>query len=411
MADTADVATLATRMPPRFDPLSPDVLDDPYPAYARLRAAGPVSRAGPGIWALNRHADIAAALRDERLGHRFSDEFRRPFTTEGGPASALLQGIVSSLQPPEHTRVRQLLSKSFTPSVVRGLRGSIGATADRLLAAALERGTFDAVADLSLPLQISVGCELLGIPDSHRDEIWPRATALGRAFIPFVPAGPDETADDVAVTWLREFVTDMVARRRRHPGDDLLSRMLYVERGGDRLSDSELVDNAIFLFFAGFETSMYLLCLAATLLATHPGEFARLRADRSLVPAAVEEFLRYDPPIQWMARIALAPLTVGDTTVRPGRVVLLLLGSANRDEDVFANPGKLDIGRQPNQHLGFGGGIHHCLGVNLARTQGAVVLGRLLGQCSDLRPAGQPVRRPHPNLRGYESVPVTLVPA
>jgi cytochrome P450 len=405
------VDTLAARMPPRFDPLTPDVLDDPYPTYARLRAAGPAGRAGPGIWALTRYADIVAALRDERLGHRFSDDFRRPFATAGGPASVLLQGIVSSLQPPEHTRVRQLLSKALTPSIVRGLRAHIAREADRLLGSALERGTLDAVADLSLPLQISVGCELLGIPADQRDEIWPRAAALGRAFIPFVPAGQRAAADDEAVRWLRGCVGDLLAQRRRRASGDLLSRMLQVEWAGQRLTEGELIDNAIFLFFAGFETSMHLVCLVATLLARHPGQFARLRADRSLIPTAVEEFLRYDAPIQWMARIALSPLTVGASTIRPGRVVLLLLGSANRDADAFPDPDRLDVGRQPNQHLSFGGGIHHCLGVQLARTQGTMVLDRLLALCVGVEPAGEPTRRRHPNLRGYEGVPVALIPA
>jgi cytochrome P450 len=413
LANVEERGTTATRLAPRFDPLAPDVVDDPYPAYARLRAAGAVSRAGPGMWAVTGYADVAALLRDERLGHRFSDEFRRPFTSAGGPASALLSGIVSSLEPPTHTRVRHLLSKALAPSMVRDLRGYLAAEVDRLLDAAIGRGTADAVTDLSLPLQISVGCEMLGIPARYRAEIWPRAMALGRAFIPFVPAGGDggePTADDDAVRWLRDCVAELLAQRRRQPGEDLLSRMLRVEHAGTRLDEAELIDNAIFLFFAGFETSMYLVSLAATLLAGHPDQFDRLRTDHTLIPTAVEEFLRYDAPIQWMARIALAPLPVGTTTIRAGRVVLLVLGSANRDERQFTDPDRLDVGRRPNQHLSFGGGIHHCLGVNLARVQGAVVLDRLLTRCAAIEPAADPVRRPHPNLRGYTSIPVRLVP-
>ena len=238
--------------------------------------------------------------------------------------------------------------------------------------------------------------------------------SLGRAFIPFVAAAPDpagDRADDDAVSWLRAAVAELLAERRHRPGEDGLSRMLRVEHNGSRLTESELIDNAIFLFFAGFETSMYLVCLAAELLSRHPGQYARLRADRSLIPTAVEEFLRFDAPIQWMARIALAPLRVGTATIRPGRVVLLLLGSANRDERRFTTPDRLDVGRRPNPHLSFGGGIHRCLGVQLARAQAAIVLERLVRRCAAIATAGPPVRRPHPNLRGYAGVPVRLCAA
>lgn len=397
---------------PRFDALEPDVLDNPFPTYARLREAAAVCRAGPGMWGVTRYAEVSELVRDHRLGHRFPDGFRRPFAADDGPASALLQGIVSSLEPPGHTRIRHLLSKALSPAVIRELRPYVAAETDRLLGPALQRRHFDAVRDLALPLQVSVGCELLGIPADLREEIWPRAMALGRAFIPFVPPSDDSgTADDDAVRWLRARVSDLLDERRARPHDDLLSRMLTVEIGGDRLSRAEQVDNAIFLFFAGFETSMYLTSLACALLPREPAQLARLYADRTLLPTAVEELLRYDAPIQWMARIALEPVTVGETTIRPGRVVLLLLGSANRDARQFRHPDRLDVGRRPNPHLSFGGGIHHCLGVNLARVQGAAVLDRLLSRCAAIEPAGEPTRRPHPNLRGYEHVPVAVRPA
>jgi cytochrome P450 len=360
---------------------------------------------------MSRYAEVSALLHDERLGHRFSDQFRRPFAAEGGAANALLQGIVSSLDPPEHTRVRRLLAKAIDRKSIRDLCTRLRPEVDRLLDRALAADRIDAVADLALPLQISAGCELLGLPSSVRHEVWPRAMSLGRAFIPFVPADGRNPADDDAVRWLRQMVADLLDERRRRPGHDVISRLLQVEHQVECLTDEERIDNAIFLFFAGFETSMYIASLAAALFARHPAQYDRVRADGTLVPTAVEELLRFDAPIQWMARLALAPLSIGDVVVRPGRVVLLLLGSANRDENQFTAPDEFDVGRSPNSHVSFGGGPHHCLGLHLARTQGAMLLGRLAARCAALEPAGPPLRRVHPNLRGYTSVPVRLVPA
>jgi cytochrome P450 len=200
-------------------------------------------------------------------------------------------------------------------------------------------------------------------------------------------------------------VRELLADRRRRPGDDVLSRL------AGRLPDDEIVDNAIFLLFAGFETAMYLVTSGLALLTRFPGQLARLKADRSLLPTAVEEIVRYDAPIQSMARMVREPISLGGRTVKPGRALLLLIGSANHDALVFPDPGTFDVGRRPNPHLAFGGGAHHCLGVALARLEGQVVLERLLTRFAEIEAAGPPVRRLHPNLRGYASVPLTVRPA
>lgn len=405
-----DAAATST-LPPRFDAFAPEVLDDPYPVYARLRAAAAACRGGPATWVVTRHRDVADLLRDRRLGHTFPDGFRTPFTVAGGSADRLLRHIVSSLDPPDHTRVRRAVGRALNPTVVRDLRPRLTALVGGLLDGAAARGGFDAVADLALPMQITAGCDLLGVPGPDRDEVWPRAIALGRAFIPMASAADAARADDGSASWLSAYVRDLLDRRRREPADDVVSRLLAARADGERISDDEIVDSAVFLLFAGFETAMYLVTHGLTLLSRFPDQYARLRADRALVPVAVEEILRHDAPIQSMARIVQEPIEIDGRPVRPGRALLLLIGSANRDERVYADPDRFDVGRRPNPHLAFGGGAHHCLGVGLARAQGDVVLSGLLDRFAAIEPAGPVVRRPHPNLRGHAAVPVRVTPS
>jgi cytochrome P450 len=399
---------VAVGLPPRLHPLDPVLLDNPYPTYARLRRASALCRGGPATWAVMRYAEVAALLRDPRVGHEFPDEFQRPFTQVGGQPNLELPRIVSALEPPQHTRIRNLISKALSPAVIRRMSGRIRQRADQLLDVALDRGEMDAFADLALPLQVSVACELVGVPERDRAAVSRHAMDLGRALIliPFVSEVRGN--GEAEARWLREYVTRLVAERERRPRTDLVSRLLTVRRDGDRLTADEIVDNVVFLFFAGFETSIHLVANGCAALLRFPDQLARLRADRSLIPSAVEEILRYDAPIQWIARMTAAPVDIGGRTVKRGRVLLLVLASANHDDRRFAHPEQLDVARQPNPHLSFGGGIHHCLGVVLARTQGAIVFDRLLERCAALEAAGPPVLRAHPNLRGYSRVPVMV---
>jgi cytochrome P450 len=423
MLDPRLEATLSTQValtqPPRVDPLGPLLRVDPYPAYRRLRAAGAVCRAGPGTYAVTRYADVAALLRDERVGHDIPEELGRQLPEPEDGVD--LPNLVSVLGPPAHTRIRRLLSRALNPTVVRRMRRRIEERADELVGDALARGGFDALADLAVPLQTTVACELIGVPPEDRAEVCRRAVELGRALIlvPFVDPELGDGADQGR--WLRGYVLDLLAARRRQPRDDLLSHLAGAGvgtgagadngDGADRLTDDEIADNVVFLFFAGFETSIHMVAGGCATLLRFPDQLARLRADRSLLPTAVEEVLRFDPPIQWIARTTSARLELGGRTIRPGRFLLLLLGSANRDERQFADPDRLDIGRHPNPHLSFGGGMHHCLGVQLARAQGAAVFETLLARCAGIELAGEPELRPHPNLRGHLRVPVAVTPA
>ncbi|RJL27218.1 cytochrome P450 [Bailinhaonella thermotolerans] len=398
----------AAHLPPRFDPHDPGLHDDPYPVYARLREAGPLCRGGPAQWVVTRYDEVAALLSDPRLGAELPEAYHR-LSAGPGPAGDFVQRIMLYKDRPAHVRLRRLMGQGFSPGAVRRLRGRIGELADGLLAPALEAGRMDAAEDLALPLPIMVVCELIGIPPGDRAEVRPRAFDLGRAIAASGdPAGRE--AADRAVVWLRDYIGGLLAERRVKPRDDLLSRLLSAQEGDDRLTAGEIVDNVVFLFFAGFETTTSLLGTGCAALLGHPGVLDRLRDDPGLVPTAVEEFLRHDAPIQSRVRLVREPVTVGGRTLRPGRMLLLLIGSANRDERRFPDPDRLDPARSPNPHVSFGGGPHFCLGAALARAEGEIVFTRLARRVADIAPAGPPVRSPGP-LRAFTRLPVALRPA
>ena len=396
-------------LPPRFDHDAPDVLVDPYPSYRELRNAGPLCRFGPGQWGVTRHAEVSALLRDRRLGHGYPPEYRR-FAVGDGPAAEFFGAISIVRDPPEHTKLRGLMSKAFTPALVRGLSARLGELVDELLDPAAETGTLDVAKDLAYPLPITVICELMGVPASDRDLVRPRAADLARGWNTHV-AEADRPAVHDSVVWLREYVGAMLDDRRRAAGDDLLSRMLAAAGDdGTGLTRDEIVDNAVFLFFAGFETTRNMISTGCAALLEHRDQLARLRAEPGLAPSAVEEFLRYDAPVQGAGRMVLEPIEVGGQVIRAGRVLVLLLGSANHDERVYAEPDRLDIGRSPNPQLAFGSGSHFCLGAPLAREEGRVVFQRLLSRFALIEPAGDPVRRftSAGNIRAFESVPLSV---
>jgi len=399
----------AAGKPPRFNPLDPAVLDDPYPTYAELRAAGPLCRFGPGSWGVTRHADVVALQRDPRLGSEFPPAYHA-MSTGDGATSAFFSRIMLYRDPPEHRRLRQLMGKAFSPAVVRGIRSDIEELVDRLLAPALDTGRMDVVTDLAYPLPVLVICRLMGIPAQASDDVRRHAINLGRAFSAIVPPEARGAADE-AVDWLRGYLGELLDQRRRDPGDDLLSHLLRAEEAGETLSHDEIVDNTVFSFFAGFETTVHLITTGFAALLNHPDQLDRLRAEPDLVPTAVDEFLRYDAPIQGTARYVKERLEIGGHTVRQGRVLVLLLGSANHDERVFDAPERLDVGRTPNPHVTFGGGGHLCLGAFLARLEGQVVFDRVARQLATLEPSGNLVRATDTPFRAYATVPVTLKPA
>ena len=396
---------MTTVRTPGFDVRDPDLLADPVGVYARLREAGAVLANGPGQWVVPRYREVAALLKDRRLTKTLPEQYYR-YTVADPELSGFLSGQNLGRRNALATKV---LVSSFSPGLVRRLDASMRRQVDDLLAPGLARGTLDLVTDLALPFPLTVICELLGVPAAERDELWPHAAQLVRAFsdIAFL-TGQDVGAAVAALRWLRAYLADLL--RRGTGGDDLLTRMAATEADGERLTTAEIVDNAITVFYAGFETSMGMITNGMVALLRNPDQLARLRAHPELTGPAVEEMLRYEAPIQVTMRSPLEPVVVAGRTVRPGRVLYLLLGSANRDPEQFADPDRFDVGRTGNQHVSFGAGIYHCLGAALARAEGVAVFERLIAATGAIEFAGEPVRRPRFNFRTYDSVPLRVRP-
>jgi cytochrome P450 len=385
--------------------------DDPYPHYARARAAGRVLGGGPGQWVITHYEDVAALLRDPRLSHEFPEEYHR-MAIGDGPANSFVRRIILNRDPPAHTLLRRVMSQVLSPRYVARLGEPIAAMASDLLEPAVERGRLEVVEELAFPLPVMVACELIGVPAEDRPFIRHWAGELTKAFGVRLDSGERATADE-AVTTLREYVDGMLRDRERGrtpagAGDDLASLLLAAIGRTPEVSRDDVVDNVVFLFFAGFETTVNLIATGAWALLEHPGEQARLRTDRSLLRTAVEEFLRFDGPIPSTSRLVREDLVVAERKLRTGRVVHLLLGSANRDPLKFHDPDRLDLGRHPNPHLGFSGGPHYCLGAALARLESAAAFACLLDRCATLEPDGPARRRLDPSFRTLERVPAAV---
>jgi len=389
-----------------LDFADPEFVRDPYPALARLRERGPVTWHAPtGRWLAAGHAAAGAVLRDRRLGRFWRD--REP-AARWEPFNLLHREQMMENEPPAHTRLRSLVARAFGRGHVARLRPAIAAEAARLLTAA--GSEFDLLADLAEPLAVTVIAELLGVPAADRHRLRPWSAAIVRMY----EVAPTAAAEDAALAACREFagyLRDLAARRAAEPRDDLISHLVAVRDGTDRLSPDELVASAILLLNAGHEASVNALGGGVVALLRHPGELARLRADRALVPTAVEEMIRYDPPLHLFARTAAEPVEIAGVTIPAGGEVAALLGAANRDPAVFAEPAVFDVARDPNPHLGFGAGLHFCLGAPLVRLELQAALAALLDHAPTLALAAEPVQRPTFVLRAYTAVRLTTRPA
>jgi pimeloyl-[acyl-carrier protein] synthase len=377
---------------------------DPYPFYEQLRSAGPVVWASSlGRWLVTGHAEIAEVLRDDR----FSADRRKwqGFAPIIEPAPEGARSMLVT-DPPDHTRLRTLVQQAFTPRTVEQLRPRIETLVEEALRAAEERGGMDLVGDLAYPLPVTVIAELLGVPVQDRASFRRWSDALVGALDPV--ASTDRRAVALAARdALHTYLRRVIAERRAVPRDDLISRLVEAEEQGDRLSGPELLAMGVLLLVAGHETTVNLIGNGVNALLAHPDQLARLQQEPELIEPAVEELLRYDAPVQLTGRVALEELELGGRQVAPGQMVTLLLGAANRDPHVFADPEQLDLGRDPNPHLAFGRGIHFCLGAPLARLEAQIAIGALIRRFPSLRLAGVPKRRPTVTLRGFASLPLT----
>jgi len=370
---------------------------DPYPRYTRWRTAGPLVKGGPGQWGVTRHADVTTLLKDRRLSHEMPKEYT-DYVFGEGPSSAFRQNSLLMKDGPGHLRLRRLVAHAFTPQLTHAIEGWVQRLVEELTAPLRDGAPCDIVETLAYPLPTLVICQLLGIPADARGDV---RTHSAHIF------GADRDASDAAVVWLRDLMDAVLRDRRADPDGDLLDRMLAAGAAPDGLTRDEIVDNAVLLFFAGFETTRHVIAGGAVSLAGRPDQWALLRRDPDrLAPLAVEELLRFDTPIQTLATMVTDPVTIGDVTIKRGHVVHLILGSANRDAAVFEHAEELDITRAPNPHVTFGGAPHRCLGMHLARLETAVVLRTLARSVHELGLAGEPRRTAGSTFAAYERVPV-----
>jgi cytochrome P450 len=316
------------------------------------------------------------------------------------------------LDPPDHTRLRRLVSKAFVPKVVNELTPHITELVDGMLNRVAERGRFDVVDDLAHPLPVTVICRLLGVPIEDEAEFSRASALLAQALDPFFAAtgAPMEGMDQriAAGQWLRNYLHDLIEQRRARPGDDLMSRLIAVEESGDQLTEGEIVSTCSLLLIAGHETTVNLIGNAMLAMLRDPGQWSALAADPQRAPAVIEETLRYDPPVHLVARIAADDMTIGGTDVANGDTMLLLLAAAQRDASEFDLPATFDPDRQAFRHLSFGRGLHFCLGAPLARLEASVALSAVTARFPDAQLAGDPVYKPNVTLRGLASLDVAI---
>ncbi|MEV6209636.1 cytochrome P450 [Kitasatospora sp. NPDC051914] len=394
-----------------FDPWSAAFVAHPYDAYAELREKAPVSWYEPsGQWLVARHADVSALLRDRRLGrtytHRFThEEFGRPQPDPAHePFHTLNDNGLLDLEAPDHTRIRRLVAKAFTPRRVESLRPTVARMADDLVTGLLADGGGDLIARVAEPLPVAVIAEMLGVPESDRHLLRPWSADITGMF----ELNPTEETAQRAVrasTEFSDYLRALIRERRADPGDDLISALALVADEGDVLSEQEVVSTCVLLLNAGHEATVNTTGNGWWALFRNPGELDRLRASvDELLPTAVEELMRYDTPLQMFERWVLEDIEVGGAVIPRGSEVALLFGSANRDPERFADPDRLDVGRTDNPHITFGAGIHFCLGAPLARLELNESYGALLRRAPGLRLVREPAWRPGYVIRGLEEL-------
>lgn len=387
--------------------MSPAFREDPYPHYERFRGPDPLLRVADTIWFALGHAGVTALLRHPKMS---TDESHA--TTEigqSGPNAIKSQSLLF-MDPPDHTRLRNLVARAFTPRRIEGLRAATEAITTELLDSMEADGRpVDLIQAFAYPLPVRVICRLLGIPEADEAVFTGWSRGIARSLDPTILRSPEiDAAIDQARSELRAYLGDLLAFRRKTPGDDLLSGLAAVDADGDRISSGEVLSLAVLLLVAGHETTVNLIGNGVLALLRAPDQLALLRRSPERMDGAVDELLRFDGPVQITQRIATEDMEVVGCKVRRGDEILLVLGAANRDPAVFAEPHRLDIARDARRHVGFGGGIHHCLGAVLARMETQIALAALLDRFGRIDLAGVPARRPTFTLRGLESLPVAL---
>ncbi|MCU1455323.1 MAG: cytochrome [Acidimicrobiales bacterium] len=402
--------------PAELNPFEPGFYAHPYDQYERIRAAGPVHRTPFGPWLLTRWEDVHALLRlpgtsVEDRNATASELTRRQALAEAHPERYERGSrAILNIDPPDHTRLRKLVSKAFTPRTIEQLRPRVQQMVDDILDELAQRdGPVDLVAELAFPLPFAVISEMLGMPDGDRAQLRQWSHTLVQILDPIL-ATTNMDAIFAAGDQMNRVVTEAIAWKRGRPDDDLLTALIRAEDGGDVLSDDELVDNVVLLYLAGHETTVNLIGNGTNALLHHPDERRRLAADPSLDANAVEELLRYDSPVQFSRRITLRDIEVQGQKIEAGEFVMTGLGAANRDPAKFGpDADRLDLDRpDAREHVSFGSGVHHCLGAALARLEGQVAIGSLVRRFPDIEAADEPRWNGRMILRGIDELPVAL---
>ena len=397
-----------------FNPFRPEVVADPYPYYQRYRQQEPVHYSEAlDAWVLTRYRDVEAVLNDDRFSanrrlarNRFAQLMVQQEMQRMGPVGQVTTML--GADPPEHTRLRRLVSKAFTVRAVESLRPRIQQLVDELLDEAEAKGDFDLVADLAFPLPVIVIAEMLGVPpeDRHLFKRWSDdvAASLGLLTRPDVAERARQS-----ILEMTEYFRQAVAERRRRPREDLISGLVAAEEQGQALSEQEVLATLVLLLVAGNETTTNLIGNGMLALFRHPDQWERLCRQPELVRTAVEELLRYESPAQATSRVALQELEIDGRRVEPYQMVMCIIGAANRDPEVFAEPDRLDIAREPNPHLAFGDGIHFCLGAPLARAEAQTAFAALARRFPRIRPLSDRAEwGPNYILRGLKRLPVSV---
>jgi cytochrome P450 len=400
---------------PVYNPFDPAFRADPYPFYDRLRSEAPAFDTGFGLVVLTRYADVGHALRS----NDFSRDLEANATPREDPISQrrrqrARQGSKSilNLDPPDHTRLRRLVSKAFTPTAIEALRGRIESQVDDVLDRAAERGSMELVDELAFPVPFQVISDLLDIPNDRADEMREWGQLLTAALEPTTTLETFDAAEE-ALGKMGPYLVDVVESRRRNLGRDVLSGLIVAEEEGDRLSTEELLSFVVLLYVAGHETTVNLIGNGMLALLRNPDQLDRWRHDPSLDSNAIDELLRFDGPVQHTARVAMVPMSFGEGAQRvdlePGTTVLTVLGAANHDPAVFDDPHALRLDRSnANRHLAFAAGVHYCLGASLARLEATVAISRLIRRFDHIELVAEPTFRDRLTIRGVDHMDLAL---
>jgi len=399
---------------PLFNPLSPDFIADPYPFYHRLRAIDPMHLSPRGFHVASRHADITSILRDKRFGKDFVGRMTRRYGPQilEEPVYRSMSRWMLQQDPPDHGRLRGLVVRAFTAQRVEDMRPRIQQIVDEIIDRVEPRGHMDLIADFAFRLPVTVICEMLGIPDEHLEPFLTSSRGSGRLLDP-APLTKDEINQHNAFNLASaEYFRSLFELRRRQPGSDLTTQLVQAEEDGSKLSNEELTANIMLLFGAGHETTVNLIGNGLLALHRHPDQLRLLTSDPWRAANAVDELLRYDSSVQVTSRTTLEDVDdIGGIPLAKGQSVLCLLGAANRDPAIYPNPDRLDITRTNIRPLSFGGGIHYCLGAQLARIECEIAIGTLLRRLPNLRldDTDHPDWRQTFVLRGLNKLPASWI--